>query len=70
LAIRRVSMISVVSIIYVYLVSRSTTIIIMSLLSKIGSFVMKSIVIYSYSYFSTSANSISPYDVYRDDLFR
>jgi hypothetical protein len=41
--------ISVIGIIYAYLVSRSTTTIIISFPSEIGNFVIKSIVIYSYS---------------------
>jgi hypothetical protein len=62
--------VSVVRIIYIYLVSRSITTIIISFPSEIGSFVIKSIVIYSYSRFSTSANSNSLYSTYYSDLFR
>ena len=58
LAIRRVSMVSVVGIMYAYLVSRSTTTIIISLPSEIGSFVMKSMVINSNGRFGRSVGWI------------
>jgi hypothetical protein len=70
LAICRASMVSVVGIIYAYLVSLSTTTIIISFPSEIGNFVMKSIVIHSYSCISTSDFSISLYSACRDGLFR
>ena len=43
-----VSIVSIIGIIYAYLVSQSTITIIILLPSEIGSFVIKSIIIYSY----------------------
>jgi hypothetical protein len=61
--------VSIVRIIYVYLVSRSTTTIIILFLSEISNFVIKSIVNYSYSYIGISVIFISPYSTCRDSLF-
>ena len=65
-----VSIFSVVRIIYTYLVSQSTTTIIMSLFSEISSFVIKSIIFYSYRRVGVSGISISSYSAYYTSLFR
>ena len=69
-AMALVSIVSVVGIMYAYLVSRSITTMIMSLLSEINSFVMKSIIIYSYRRVGVSDIFISPYSACRAGLFR
>jgi hypothetical protein len=69
-AIYYILILSFVRIIYINLVSRSTTTIIISYLSKLGSFVIKSIVIHSYSFFSALINYSSLYRVYLASLSR
>ena len=61
---------SVVGIIYAYLVSRSTTTMIISLPSEIGNLVTKSIVIYSYRRVGVSDSLISLYSACCAGLFR
>jgi hypothetical protein len=70
LAIRYTLIVSIIGIIYIYLVSLLTTTIIISFPSKIDNFIIKFIVIYSYGYISTSNFSISLYNTYYNSLFR